>query len=270
MIGASTAGRSTLTGVSERPSTEARPAETGVGETGVGETGGSETGERRTDRDEPTEQRSDGDEPTEQRSAGDEPVDRADRWQDKLAVPVLIAALASVPAVFLTLFDDPYETVGSTINMISGGVLVAEAVVLFAVSDHRLRWLRRNWWLVGLAVVIVPAVIYAVAPVQLLRVLYVLRAVGALRIIRVKRIFKAGRILRQRAGLNRWWQRAVGFLVSALIAVFVAIVLADPSSQSRQLVDGAIDRLGVAGALAAGGLLAGATWVVLRARRDES
>jgi CsoR family transcriptional regulator, copper-sensing transcriptional repressor len=202
-------------------------------------------------------------------AAGDDPVDRADRWQERLALPVLIAALASVPAVFLTLFDDPFETVGSTVNMVSGGVLVAEAVVLFAVADHRLRWLRRNWWLVALAVVIVPAVIYAVAPVQLLRLLYVLRAVGALRIIRVKRIFKAGRILRNRAGLNRWWQRVIGFLVSGLIAVFVAIVLADPSSQSRQLLDGAIDRLGVAGILAAGALLAGATWVVFRARGEE-
>jgi CsoR family transcriptional regulator, copper-sensing transcriptional repressor len=201
--------------------------------------------------------------------AGDEPVDRADRWQAKLAIPVLVAALASVPAVFLTLFDDPYETVGGTINMVSGGVLVAEAVVLFAVADHRREWLRRNWWLVALAVIIVPAVIYAVAPVQLLRVLYVLRAVGALRIIRVKRIFKAGTILRERLGLNRWWQRTVGVLVTGLIAVFVAIVLADPSSQSRQLLDGAVDRLGVPGILLAGALLGGATLVVFRARGER-
>jgi CsoR family transcriptional regulator, copper-sensing transcriptional repressor len=209
---------------------------------------------------------------TETRAAdqGDEPVDRADRWQEKLAIPVLVAALASVPAVFLTLFDDPYATVGSGINMVSGGVLVAEALVLFAVSEHRLAWLRRNWWLVALAVIIVPAVIYAIAPVQLLRLLYVLRAVGALRIIRVKRIFKAGRILRERAGLNRWWQRTIGFLVSALIAVFIAIVLADPSSQSRQLLDGAIDVVGVPGVVVAGLVLGGATWIVVTARRDET
>jgi CsoR family transcriptional regulator, copper-sensing transcriptional repressor len=200
---------------------------------------------------------------------GDEPVDRADRWQQKLAIPVLVAALASVPAVFLTLFDDPYDTVGSTVNMVSGGVLVAEAVVLFAVAEHRRQWLRRNWWLVALAVIIVPAVIYAVAPVQLLRVLYVLRAVGALRIIRVKRIFKAGTILRQRAGLNQWWQRTIGFLITALIAVFVAIVLADPSSQSRQLLDGAVDRLGLPGILLAGALVGGATLIVFRARGDR-
>lgn len=196
----------------------------------------------------------------------DAPVDRADRWQDRLAIPVLIAALASVPAVFLTLFDDPYETVGSTINSISGGVLIAEAVVLFAVSQNRARWLREHLWLVGLAVLMVPAVLFAIGPVQLLRLL---RVVGALRIIRVRRIFKAGRIVRERAGLNRWWQRVVGFGISALVAGFVAMVLADPTSQSRQLLDGAVDRLGVAGVLVAGTVLAAATWVVFTNRRDE-
>jgi CsoR family transcriptional regulator, copper-sensing transcriptional repressor len=205
---------------------------------------------------------------TETRAAdeGDEPVDRADRWQQKLAIPVLVAALASVPAVFLTLFDDPLDSVGSTVNMISGGVLIAEAVVLFAVSEHRLTWLREHIWLVALAVLMVPAVIFAVGPVQLLRLL---RVVGALRIIRVRRIFKAGRIVRERAGLDRWWQRIVGFGITALVASFVGIVLADPSSQSRQLLDGAIDVVGIPGVAIAGLVLGGATWIVLTARRDE-
>ena len=193
-------------------------------------------------------------------------VDRADRWQERLAIPVIVAALASVPAIFLTLFDDPYETVGSTINMVSGGVLIAEAVVLFAVSEDRLTWLRNNLWLVALAAVMIPAVVFAVGPVQLLRLV---RVVGALRIIRVKRIFKAGKILRRRAGLNRWWQRIVGFAITALIAAFVGLLLADPSSESRQLLEEATDRFGVAGVLVAGLLLGGATWVVLRYRGDD-
>jgi CsoR family transcriptional regulator, copper-sensing transcriptional repressor len=197
---------------------------------------------------------------------GDGSVDRADRWQERLAIPVLVAALASVPAIFLTLFDDPYETVGSTVNMISGGVLVAEAVVLLAVSQHRLTWLRNNLWLVGLAVVMIPAVVFAVGPVQLLRLL---RVFGALRIIRVRRIFKAGQILRRRAGLNRWWQRVVGFVISGLVAAFVAMLLADPSSESRQLLETAVDRFGWAGVVAAGLVLAGSTWVVLRYRDDD-
>lgn len=197
---------------------------------------------------------------------GDAAVDRADRWQERLALPVIVAALASVPAIFLTLFDDPYATVGSTVNMVSGGVLIAEAVVLFAVSEDRLTWLRNNLWLVALAAVMIPAVIFAVGPVQLLRLV---RVFGALRIIRVRRIFKAGKILRRRAGLNRWWQRVIGFLISALVAAFVGMLLADPSSQSRQVLDEGIDRFGWGGVVVAGLLLAGATWVVFRARDED-
>lgn len=193
-------------------------------------------------------------------------VDRADRVAERLALPVLIAALASVPAVFLTLMDEPYQSAGSALNTVSGGVLIAETVVLFAVSDQRLRWVRRNLWLVALAVVMIPAVIFAVGPVQLLRLI---RLVGALRIIRVGRIFKAGRIVRQRAGLNAVWQRLIGAVLVALVAAFVALVLSDPTSQSRQLLDGAVDRIGVIGVLLAGTVLAVATYIV-RTNRDDT
>lgn len=199
--------------------------------------------------------------------AAAEPVDRADRLAERLAIPVLIAALASVPAVFLTLMDEPYQSAGSTLNTISGGVLIAETVVLFAVSDQRLTWVRRNLWLVALAVVMIPAVIFAVGPVQLLRLM---RVVGALRIIRVGRIFKAGRIVRERAGLNAVWQRVIGAVLVTLVAAFVTIVLADPTSQSRQLLDGAVDRIGVIGVLLAGTVLAVATYIVRTHRDDES
>lgn len=200
-------------------------------------------------------------------AAAAEPVDRADRLAERLAIPVLIAALASVPAVFLTLMDEPYQSAGSTLNTISGGVLIAETVVLFAVSDQRLTWVRRNLWLVALAVVMIPAVIFAVGPVQLLRLM---RVVGALRIIRVGRIFKAGRIVRERAGLNAVWQRVIGAVLVTLVAAFVALVLADPTSQSRQLLDGAVERIGVIGVLLAGTVLAVATYIVRTNRDDES
>ncbi len=196
----------------------------------------------------------------------DEPADRADRVAERLAMPVLIAALASVPAVFLTLMDEPYQSAGSTLNTISGGVLIAETVVLFAVSDQRLTWVRRNLWLVALAVVMIPAVIFAVGPVQLLRLV---RVVGALRIIRVGRIFKAGRIVRERAGLDAIWQRIIGAVLVTLVASFVALVLSDPTSQSRQLLDGAVERIGVIGVLLAGTVLAVATYIVRTNRNEE-
>ncbi len=193
-------------------------------------------------------------------------ADRAERLQERLAIPVLIAALASVPAVFLTLFDDPAESIGSVINTLSGAVLIAEAVVLLAVSENRLQWLRDNLWLVGLALLMIPAIIFAVGPVQLLRLV---RLVGALRIIRVRRILKAGKIVRRRAGLDQLWQRAISVGISLLVAGFVAVVLADPTSQSRQLME---DMLGLSGpvpAIVAGVLLGGATLIVALNRGED-
>ena len=193
-------------------------------------------------------------------------TDRADRVAERLAIPVLVAALASVPAVFLTLFQDPWATIGGGLNSLSGIVLIAETVVLLALAEDRRAWLRRNRWLVLLAIAIVPAVVFAVGPVQLLRLV---RIAGALRIIRVNRIIKAGRIVRARSGLEARWQRALGLLITVLAAAFVAIVLADPTSTSRRLLDDTVNLVGIPGILIAGGILGVATYIVRSARDDH-
>ncbi len=181
-------------------------------------------------------------------------------------MPVLVAALASVPAIFLTLLDDPWERVGAGLNTVSGAVLVAETIVLFALAEDRRAWLRRNRWLVLLTIAIIPAVVFAIGPVQLLRLL---RIAGALRIIRVGRILKAGRIVRERVGLDRVWQRIIGAGVTLLCAAFVALVLADPTSTSRELLDGAVERLGWIGVIVAGLILAAATFIVRSQRNHD-
>lgn len=202
-------------------------------------------------------------------------TDRADRVAARLAGPVLVAALASIPATFLTLLEGTAATVGTVLNTVSGAVLVAETVVLLVLAEDKRAWLRRNRWLLVLTAVIVPAVLFAVGPVQLLRlvrglglhVVRLLRGVGALRIVRVRRILRAGRVIRERHGLTGRGQRITTAVLTGATAVFVAIVLADPTSQSRRLLDDAAAQLGVAGVLTAGGLLAAATWVVRTRRR---
>lgn len=210
--------------------------------------------------------------PTDERVDGEAP-ERADRVAERLAIPVLVAALASVPAVFLTLFEDPYATIGNGLNTLSGAVLIAETVVLFAVSEHRLAWLRRNRWLVLLTVAIIPAVLLALGPVQLLRltrVAHAFRVVGAVRIIRIGRIMKAGRILRERAGLDARWQRLSAIGVTLLAAAFAGIVLADPTSASGGALRSAVATVGVPGVLLAGGILGVATYVVRTNRGQGS
>lgn len=180
-------------------------------------------------------------------------------------MPVLLAALASVPAVFLTLLDEPARSAGTLVNTLSGAVIVAEVVVLFAVSDDKWGWLRRNPGRVLLGCAVVAAVVFTVGPLQLLRLT---KTLGALRILRASKLLTAGRILRERAGLQGPWQQAIGVGLTVLTAVFVALVLSDPTSQSRRVLDGALHWLGVTGVVLAGAVLAIATYV-LRTARDR-
>ncbi len=199
--------------------------------------------------------------------------DRADRVAKRLAIPVLVAALASVPAVFLTLLDEPWNSIGDGLNTLSGAVLIAETVVLLAVAEDKRAWARRNWWLFALIAIIIPAVIFALGPAQLLRLvrplIQLVRFAGALRIVRIKRIIKAGKILRERVGLDEGWQRAIGIGVTVLCAAFVAVVLVDPSSQSRQWLDQGVSILGWPGIVVAGLIVAVATYVVMTNRDDD-
>lgn len=189
------------------------------------------------------------------------------RWEERLAVPVLVAALASIPAVFLTLLDEPYATAGLVANWAAGAVLVAETVVLFVVSRDRWDWLRRHAWLVVLTVVVLIGVVFAVGPVQVLRLL---RVVGALRLVRAGRIVKAGQMLQERVGLTGRWARLPGIVASLLVAVFVVVILSDPTSQSRVLIEQVIGTgPGTVVVVLAGLVLAVATFVVVRQRRDS-
>lgn len=192
--------------------------------------------------------------------------DAAARAEERFTVPVIVAALASVPATFLTMADGRAELVGNAINYLSLAVFAAETVVLFFLAGDRVRWLHDHKLPVGVTLVTVPAVLFALGPVQVLRLLRFVRVLGALRILRVGRILRAGRILRERAGLEGWaWKATIGSL-SVLAAAFVALTLADPSSESRQVLAGTLQRFGAPAIVVAGVVLAGATYVVVRNR----
>ncbi|MCZ2860025.1 hypothetical protein [Blastococcus sp. VKM Ac-2987] len=158
---------------------------------------------------------------------------REERWQERLALPVLVAALASIPAMFLTVAEGTLGTAGHVIDVVSGLVLVAETVILLVVAENKRAWLRGHLGLVALTVAVVVAVVFALGPVQILRLV---RTVGALRILRAGRIVKAARSVSDRMGFSGRLAHLAAAGAGVLVAVFVGVVLADPTSRSRDLL----------------------------------
>lgn len=192
-------------------------------------------------------------------------MSREEKWERRLALPVLVAALASVPAMFLTFAGGALGTAGRWVDIASGVVLVGEAVVLLAVAENKRAWIRGHAGLLLLSFAVLVAIILAVGPVQLLRLV---RAVGALRVLRAGRIVRAARELADRLG---WTGRAAGFFAAGagvLAAVFVGVVLADPTSRSRSLITWALGPVSppvvVVLSVIAGALLGGATYLLAR------
>lgn len=192
--------------------------------------------------------------------------DRTETLEQRFAVPVILAALAAVPAMFLTSMEGAPAVAGNVVNYVSLAVLTAESLVLFILAGDRRQWLREHKFMVLVALGTIPAVVLAVGPVQVLRLV---RFIGALRVLRVRRIIRAGRILRRRAGLTGPVGTAVVVVATLLSAGFVASVLADPTSYSRQFLERTVGSVGTVPVIIAGAILAGATVVVWRARRRE-
>ncbi|WP_324273513.1 hypothetical protein [Blastococcus brunescens] len=158
---------------------------------------------------------------------------REERWQERLALPVLVAALASIPAMFLTVAEGTLATAGHVVDIISGAVLVAETVILLVVAENKRAWIRGHLGLIALTLAVVVAVVLALGPVQILRLV---RTVGALRILRAGRIVKAARSVSDRMGFTGRLAHVAAAGAGLLVAVFVGVVLADPTSRSRDLV----------------------------------
>jgi len=188
--------------------------------------------------------------------------ERAERWEERLAIPVLVAALVSVPAVFLvTTTAGVSETVGRVLNWASMVVLLGESLVLVLLSKDIVDWVRSHRWELVLALGTVPAVVFAIGPVQILRVIL---AVGTLRVLRARRILRAGRVLLGKLDIRARYRKFVLGGAVLLAAVFVGIVLANPNSKTHRLLAWTIDQVGLFATVLVLGMLAGTLYVLLR------
>jgi hypothetical protein len=191
----------------------------------------------------------------------DEPDERTRRAEERLAFPVLVAALVSVPAVFLTTAEGTLRTVGTVLNWASVTVLAAETVVLLWIDRDVGTWLRRHRWKLLVLAVAIPAVVFVVGPVQILRLIL---SLGALRVLRAGRIVRAGRVIRRRFSLGTWADRTLLVVIALLAGIFVTIVLIDPASRSRRAAMWVVERIGVVPTILAGLVLAATAFVLVR------
>jgi voltage-gated potassium channel len=79
---------------------------------------------------------------------------RAQRIQERLEWPVVVAALLTIPILVIQESDlaEPWETVATILNWTTWLVFFAEAAVMLAVVPDRSRWVRRH--LLDVAVVV--------------------------------------------------------------------------------------------------------------------
>lgn len=166
--------------------------------------------------------------------------------EDRADVPVLVAALMSVPAVFLTMTSGIWAIVGSVLNTASGVTLIGESLLLLLVSGERLRWIREHRAELLLAVATLPTVVLFVGPVQIFRLLIFLSAV---RLLRVRRILSAAEVISRRASLPRRYRKFVALAVTGVATVFVAVVLLDPKSISHRVAEWVARHVGLAPAI---------------------
>lgn len=172
--------------------------------------------------------------------------DLAQAIEDRADVPVLVAALASVPAVFLSMTSGVWAVLGSVVNTGSSLLLVGESVLLLLVSRQRLAWIREHRAELMLAVATIPTILAFVGPVQVFRLLVFL---SAARLLRVRRILGAADVITRRVRLHRHQRTLVLLAVTLIATVFVAVVLLDPKSVSHRVALWVSRHLGVAPAV---------------------
>ncbi|MCH7229476.1 hypothetical protein L0U85_01160 [Glycomyces sp. L485] len=190
----------------------------------------------------------------------------AQRIEDRLTLPVVIAVCASIPAVFLTVWSDgQFVVAGKILGWAAGAVLWVETVILLLAAENKRKWLMRHKWLLCICALTFVSLVAAAGGAQILRLFYV---IGSIRVLRAKRIITAAQVLNRRFGLGLWWRSALFGTAGIISAIFVAVVLADPTSEYINLVSWFDHNLQIVPILVAGAILAFSTWLVVRGRAE--
>ena len=100
--------------------------------------------------------------------------------QERLAVPLLVAALLTIPAIAIEQSDvgQPWGTIASVLNWVIWTAFFGEAILMLRVVDDRWRWVREHPLEVAIVILtppFLPASMQAARVFRLLRLLRLLR-----------------------------------------------------------------------------------------------
>lgn len=104
--------------------------------------------------------------------------ERSERFQRRFDVPVMVAALLTIPLIVIeeSDFGQPWDGIGVALNWGTWLVFLAEVLVMLAVVPNAKRWVLDNPIAVGVTV-LTPPFLSAFAPIRLLRLARVLRLI---------------------------------------------------------------------------------------------
>jgi len=159
------------------------------------------------------------------------------------AWPVLIASLATVTGLLVSLADGPVGELGEEVAMLAGLVIVAESVLVFLVSGDKWRWLRRHWLIVVISLLVLGLfVVEVVVPLHLLRLVsgFSVSPVGHVlqhaKILHVGEFGHAKEHLATSSKLAAGLHQPVEALIGIAVPVYLVATLLDPESESRELL----------------------------------
>jgi len=100
--------------------------------------------------------------------------------QERLAVPLLVAALLTIPAIAIEQSDvgQPWDTIANVLNWVIWTAFLGEAILMLRVVDDRWRWVREHPLEVAIVILtppFLPPSMQAARVFRLLRLLRLLR-----------------------------------------------------------------------------------------------
>ena len=103
--------------------------------------------------------------------------ERSERWQRRFNIPVIVAALATVPLLLLeqSHHGEPLQTILQVCDWIVWGVFALELAVMLAVAPARWNYLRAHPLQVSIVVLTVPFWSTALQSLRVLRLLQLIR-----------------------------------------------------------------------------------------------